>query len=360
MRTTPHLVIDISGHGFGHAGMTLPVLNALLGHLPGLKLTIRTAVPASWFADRIKGAFDYVQQSDFGMAMADARHVLPEESVAIYARIHADWPKKIAAATKQLAALKPTLLLSNVTYLSLAAARRLKVPAIAFGPLNWADIFRHYCIHLPGAWDIWRQMVDCYADADNFLQTVPFMPMPSIRDGHAVGPVARMGRDRKRELRRRLNSASNVALVLIALRDMPKQFSFSNWPRLCGIRVLLALEPDFRHPDVIQTAELDFPFIDLVRSCDVLVTKPGYGLITEAACNGTPVLLLPWEDWPETSGLMDWLSQYGRMLMLTDERLCIGDFATEVRKVLAMQAPPAPVPSGVADVLEQIVAYLGH
>ena len=358
MGADPHLVVDLSGHGYGHAGMTIPILKALRCRTPRLKLTIRTTVPVGWLAERIESPFDVVQQSDFGMAMADARRVLPDESLATYSRIHADWPGKIAAATEQLAALKPTLLLSNITYLSLAAAKHLRVPSIAFGPLNWADIFHHYCIHLPGAQNIWTQMVECYANTECFLQTVPFMPMPSIRNGRAVGPVAGIGRKRKLELRRCLGLTDDVALVLIALRGMPTGFSFSNWPPLNSMRVLIGPGQNLSHADVIPTATLDFPFIDLVRSCDVLITKPGYGLITEAACNGTPVLLLPWEDWPETLGLKDWLSRHGRTLMLTDEKLRDGDFLTEVREVLAMRAPAMPAPSGVAELAELISAYM--
>jgi hypothetical protein len=357
LRTNPHLIVDLSGHGYGHAGMTMPVLNALRVAQPGLKLTIRTTVSVRWLAERIEGPFDFVHQPDFGMAMADARQVLPDESMAIYSCIHEDWTDKITAATKQLAALKPTLLLSNVTYVSLSAAKRLGIPAIAFGPLNWADIFYHYCINLPGAQNIWTHMVESYASAESFLQTAPFMPMPSIRNGHAVGPVAQIGQERKRELRKRLGLANDCLLILVALRGIPTKFSISNWPKLNDMCVLVGPEQELSHPDVISVATLDIPYIDLIRSCDVVITKPGYGLVTEAACNGTPMLLLPWEDWPETPGLMDWLNRHGRVLTLTDEKLLKGKFLPEVQKVLAMRAPPMPPPSGVAEVIEKIGAY---
>lgn len=358
MRADPHLVVDLSGHGFGHGGMTVPVLNRLHCRRPELRITIRTTIPFSWLADRIKGPFGYVEQADFGMAMADARRVLPFESLAAYSRLHSNWPRKVAGATEQLAALKPTLLLSNVTYLSLAAAKRLGVPAIAFCSLNWADVFRHYCIHLPGADKIWAEMVESYAAAEMFIQTVPCMPMPSIRSDRTVGPVARVGRQRSGEVRQRLGLADDVLLVLLAPRGLSKDFSVSNWPRLARMRILLGSGQKFSHPGFIRTDTMGFSFIDLVRSCDVLIAKPGYGLVTEAACNGAPVLLLPWEDWPETLGLKYWLSRHGRTLELTDEKLRNGDFLTEVRNVLAMPRPRLPVPKGVGEIVEIIESFL--
>ena len=84
----PHLVVDVSGHGYGHAAMTLPILNALRRSLPKLKLTIRTSVPAAWLAERLEGECNYIDQSDFGMAMVDSLHVRQNESYLAYSSIH--------------------------------------------------------------------------------------------------------------------------------------------------------------------------------------------------------------------------------------------------------------------------------
>jgi nucleoside-diphosphate-sugar epimerase len=74
---TRHLVVDLSSHGFGHAGMTCPVLNALRPHARNIKVTIRTAVPAALIAQRVDFDFDYVAKPDFGMVMAGTMSVLP-------------------------------------------------------------------------------------------------------------------------------------------------------------------------------------------------------------------------------------------------------------------------------------------
>jgi hypothetical protein len=80
--------------------------------------------------------------------------------------------------------------------------------------LNWADVFYHYCGDLPGAKSIWQQMVDAYATAHTFVQLAPGMPMPSIHNGQAVGPVALLGRV---ELRRRFAWDAENIIALLAL-----------------------------------------------------------------------------------------------------------------------------------------------
>ena len=347
---TPHLVVDLSGHGYGHAGITSPVLNVLRRSCPEVRVTIRSTIPAAWLAQHLDGSFDYLIEPDFGMAMAGTMHVLPQESIAAYQNIHKNWAERVDAGAAALATLKPTLLLSNISYLSLAAARQAKIPAIAFSAVNWADIFYQYCIDLPGAQIIWKQMVDAYASAELFLQPTPGMLMPSISNRRQVGPVAYIGRQRRDELHDRLGLSSDILVVLLALGGIPTNLSCASWPRLEDVRVVLGSKLESNHPDVISCDLLDFPFIDLVRSSDVIITKPGYGLVTEAACNGTPLLLLPRKDWPETPAFVRWLRQHGRMLTLAEEKLHTGEFLSEVHALRIMPSPPIPAPSGTAEV----------
>jgi hypothetical protein len=356
-----HLVIDLSGHGYGHAGMTVPVLNALRRYGLPSELTIRTTVPIRWLAANLEGPFNYVSQSDFGMVMSDAMRVLPEESARAYASVHADWERHATDAAGRLAVLKPTLLLSNISYLSLEAARQAGVPAIAFSSLNWADVFHHYCIRCPGADLIWRQMVDAYAAAESFIQPTPSMDMPYVRNGVKVGPIAGIGRDRKRELRCSLGLGPEATIVLVALGGIPTRLSVDSWPRLHGYRVLLAsnLNVNVNHPDVTPVRSLGFPFVDLVRSSDVLITKPGYGLVTESACNGTPVLIVPRDDWPEAADLIEWLRRHNRMSVMDEGTLRSGNFAADVTAILSAAAPVAPQPTGVEETAALLAARLG-
>jgi hypothetical protein len=208
------------GHGYGHAAMTLPILNELRLLRPCLKLTIRTSVPSAWIAERLEGPFAYVHQPGLGMVMANALHVQVNESALAYSFLHKHWNERVYDTAARLAALEPTLLLSNIPYLSIAAASKARIPTIAMA-LNWADVFYHYCGRLPGAKAIWQQMAGVYATAHTFLQLAPAMPMPSIHDGQAVGPVGSLGRDRRVELRRRFGWAAHNIIALLALGGHP-------------------------------------------------------------------------------------------------------------------------------------------
>ena len=162
----PHLVVDISAHGYGHAGMTLPVLKALPAAIPGLKLTIRTALPRAWLADRLDVAFDQLPppapEEDFGLIMENAMTVRARtawKAIAVSTRrCFRQWIDAAARALVVLLAVQ--LLVSNIPYITLAGARKAGIPALAYSTLNWADMFQVYCSGQPGADAILAEMVD--------------------------------------------------------------------------------------------------------------------------------------------------------------------------------------------------------
>jgi hypothetical protein len=55
-----HLVVSISGHGFGHVAQTAPILNLLHERMPQLRRTVRSAVPLAYLRSRIHVPFDYL------------------------------------------------------------------------------------------------------------------------------------------------------------------------------------------------------------------------------------------------------------------------------------------------------------
>ncbi|HEY5995084.1 MAG TPA: hypothetical protein VIU46_10860, partial [Gallionellaceae bacterium] len=143
---TPHLLVDITAHGYGHVSQTAPVVNALARRIPGLRVTVRSAAPAELLQRRFQCSFRHIPVAlDFGMKMASAVEVQAEASCAAYREYHADWDAKVRHAAQEMRSLSPDLVLANVPYLSLAAAHAAGVRAAAMCSLNWADIYRHYC-----------------------------------------------------------------------------------------------------------------------------------------------------------------------------------------------------------------------
>ena len=110
--------------------------------------------------------------------------------------------------------------------------------------------------------------------------------------------------------------------------------------------------------DLASVPKLAWPFPDLLRSTDAIVTKPGYGTFAEAACNETAALYLPRGDWAEEPYLVDWLERHGRCREIDRAALASGRFVSDLRALLAQPRKPPAQATGGAEAAEILAALL--
>lgn len=351
----PHLVVSISGHGFGHVAQTAPILNLLLERMPQARLTVRSAVPLEHLRSRIHAPFAHLQShGDIGMVMSSALDVRVEESRAAYRAFHADWEARIAEEARLLRELGADMVFSNVGYLPLAGAQRAGIANAALCSLNWLDIYRHYA----GDDDIAAQIHDCYARADAFLRTTPGMAMETLPNLVTVAPIAAVGNARRDELDRHLKLSKEEKLVLVSMGGIASRLPIERWPRIDGVRWLVQGSWQVEHPDAIVLESLPLGFGDLLSSSDALLSKPGYGSFVEAACSGTPVLYVNRPDWPESPALVEWLQRHGACREVSREQLERGAIRQALFELWSLPAPVAPDPAGAAQAADWLMNRL--
>ncbi len=353
MHNAPHLVVSISGHGFGHVAQTAPILDLLHERIPELHLTVRSSVPLSHLRSRIHAPFDHLPSvGDIGMVMSSALDVSAEDSRASYRDFHANWEDRVSSEARLLKALKTDLIFSNVGYLPLAGAQRAGIPNVALCSLNWADIYRSYC----GDDAIAAQIHACYANADAFLRITPGMAMENLPNLIPIAPIAAIGTNRRDKLDRHLQLSPDEKLVLISLGGVASRLPIEQWPKISGVRWLISQSWKADHPDAIALETLQLSFNDLLASCDALICKPGYGSFVEAACSSLPVLYVNRPDWPESPALINWLQQHGLCREVSRAALESGDVAEELGVLWNTPRPQPVIPQGT----EQVVDWLAE
>lgn len=346
-----HLLVDISGHGYGHLAIAAPVVDALAARHPDWRLTLRSRLPPALLRQRIRAPFAHLAGgSDFGLVMHDTLRVDLAASAAAYRAAHADWPRAVAGEAGQLRRLGVDAVLTNVAYLPLAAAARLGLPACSFCSLNWADLFAHFFADQAWAAPIHAEILAAYRSADAFLRVTPGMPMPALAPT-AVGTVAALGR------RQRLLGAG-LRSVLVAPGGIAHRLPLERWPRLPGIRWLVPAAWQVEHPDALVQESFGLAFTDLLASADAVLTKPGYGTFTEAAANATPVLYLRRADWPEQDCLIEWLHEHGRALEIAPELAATGELAAPLAQLWAQPAASAAVRLEAPAIAARVAAVL--
>jgi hypothetical protein len=354
--SVPHLMLALSGHGYGHLAQCAPVVSALREALPGLRLSVCSSLPAAVLESRLPGPFTTIERSlDPVLPMLSAWEVDRERALAVYADFHAGYQTGLLEEGSLLKGLSPDLLLANAPYRVIEAAGRLGIPAVALCSLNWAEVFDCYCAGMPGAERIREQMLRGYRAAETFLTPEPCLPMAGFEHRQRIGPVARTGEARRSELEAALRLDSGVTLVLVALGGIATDLPLECWPHRESTVWLFAEPVQTERDDRVNVAPLGLSLVDIIASVDAVITKPGYGTYAEAVCAGTALLTLERPDWPETAGLNDWAVRHGRHAEISRAAFLGGEFVGALDRLLASPGPGAPPkPTGV----QQAAGYL--
>ncbi|MCB1442711.1 MAG: hypothetical protein KDJ72_06780, partial [Methyloceanibacter sp.] len=195
------VVFDVSGHGFGHLGQVAPVIQALRQQYPQSRIVLRSAHPAPLLRDFLD--CDVVlapPPHEATMVMHGPTSVDAVRSAEAHRQVCEHWEEHVAREAERLAGFGPAILVSDVCYLSLGAAKQLGIPAVALCSLNWGDIVRAYCGSDQGTSTVLDTIDTTYAAADLFLQVEPHMPMERLPNRRPIGPLARIGRARRGEV----------------------------------------------------------------------------------------------------------------------------------------------------------------
>jgi UDP:flavonoid glycosyltransferase YjiC (YdhE family) len=353
------LYVAISSHGYGHIAQTAPVVNELYRRMRDLRVVVECAASRDVLAKRFDMAFDHVPvSSDFGMVMKNALEVDVAASHARYADAHARLDAAIEESRKCLMEHGADLLLANVPYVPLIAAKRLGLPAIAMCSLNWADIYHALCTGMPGADRIQQDMVCGYEAANVFIALKPGMDMPELRDVRKIGPVAATGKSVRSALNAKLGLSDGERLVAVSMGGIATELATNEWPRIAGVTWVMPDSTTGHRDDMVTHSALEAPFIDILSSSDALVTKPGYGAFTEAACNGVPVLYVPRVDWPEAPFLVRWLERHGRCSAISYDDLFSEHLGEALKALWQLPHPQAVAPTGITEAADIVHSLL--
>jgi len=352
-----HLFVAVTAHGYGHLAQVAPVIDALRARLPDLRVTLQSTLPAAVVHARLGTVRHLPQAADVALPMDGPLAVCWDEGLALYEAFEAEYDIHLARQQALLATERPALVLADVPWLPLDAARRFGIPAVALCSLNWYDILAEGPVGARLSPALAARLRTVYAAADLFIRPAPSMPMPWLPNARAVGPIAaRRPRD-PAGLRARLGLAPECQLVLMQFGGtghVPLNAAFS----LPGVHILTPDAAAATGPNRHLVGGPGLTVLEVLASCDALLTKPGYGTFAEAACNGVPVLYARRDDWPETAALVAWLARQVPTRAVTADDLAAGDIAAPLTELLTA-APVAPVaPTGARECAELLLPWL--
>jgi hypothetical protein len=359
------VAVYVSGHGFGHTTRVCEVLRALRRRDASCVLAIVTSAPESLYREAGFGEFLFrADECDVGLEQHGALVIDTGRSLARWRGFVSDWPRRVEAEAAWLRSVGAAVVLGDIPPLAFAAARAAGIPGLAMANFSWDWIYGHLARHEPALGEAAEWAADGYRGAERLMRLPFYGDLSVFREIADVPLVARQPAVPREEARRRLRLPANPTVLL--------SFGGLGLPgfepaRLAGLRGFVflvseaptaALPANFRLVDRPALAGVDLGYADLVGAADVVVTKPGYGIVTDCIGAGTRLVYTDRGDFPEYPILVEQMARWLPCAYVTHAQLAAGDIDTALDDVLGSAVPPKPDLTGADVVARGLLAAI--
>ena len=367
---SPTIVFFVSGHGFGHASRDIEVINAVRALAPGARVIVRTAA-SRWLFDLTlrTPAEVHAAECDTGVVQLDSLRLDQRATLARAAAFYAEWPALVRREADVLRGVGADLAVADIPPLGCAAARAAQVPAVAFGNFTWDWIYEDYLEPGQPAPDFLPVIRDAYRAAASTLR-LPMSGGFAAMDPSTIVDVPLVARRASRapaDTRSALGLPPDLPLVLLSFGGYGLEgFSIAEL-NLSGYGVVTTSRAGIqrqhgRHLMPVITIDeaalygAGFRYEDLVAACEVVVSKPGYGIIAECAANGAALLYTSRGRFAEYDVLVSSMPAFVRSRFIPQDDLFAGRWQQHLDALMSQPRPePAPATNGAEIVARRIV-----
>ena len=286
-------------------------------------------------------------ETDTGVVQVDSLRLDAAETIRRAEAFMATFDERVEAEVQFLRAHDARVVVADIPPLGIAAARAAGLPAIALSNFTWDWIYEHY----PGGGAIAQRIGEIYSQTTLALRLPMWGGFETMRNVRDIPFVARRSHQSIDDYWKiKLGIPLDARLVLVSFGGYG--LTAAQKPNVAGYHILWPGDVDER-----AMYENGFSYQDLVRAVDVVVTKPGYGIISECIANDTALLYTSRGDFREYPVLVEQMPKYLRCAFIDHDDLFSGNWAAHLDRLLAQPAPPEkPATNGarvVADILQQ-------
>ena len=363
-RGAADIVWYATAHGYGHGVRSCDLMRELYRRRPGLAVTVSTGLASDFLQNRIGRASHpafRARRLDVGMVQLDSVRVDTEATLAALARLVAAHDALVEGETRFLRESGARLVVADIPSIPLEAAKRCGIPAVAMGNFSWDWIYAAFAARDAR----WRPAVEMfaqgYAQADLLLELPFAAPMDAFPRKERIGCLARPGRNRREEIARETGADPAARWVLLSFSTLDwDAAAVANAAATPGTEFFTVKPLEWKGAANLHAMDRDrFPFADVVASADAVVTKPGYGILSDCLANGKPLVGAERRDFAEYPVLVEALQRHFRSVPLSEADLYAGRLAEALAALERQPAPPEPVPrDGAETAAERLLSFL--
>ncbi|MBE8363335.1 sugar kinase [Leptospira borgpetersenii] len=365
----------VSGHGFGHISRSMEIILHLLRSFPDLEIDLVTV------REKFLTTLSFSEEDSKNLERLHVRKkavdvgMIQKDSLSIDIRAtekklkEFDLQKQYIQISEIESCLdfETELIVSDSASLPFMVADKIKIPSLFVGNFTWDFIYSGYAKESPVFERTAKILYEEYYHA-TFGLLLPFAcPAPSLAEQKQVGLVGRKPYLNKEAAKELFRLPKDKTHLLFSFGAYGVETSRFHWERfdpekytivLSGTDFDLTQIPKKQKTGIVQLSGIHYP--DLLTACDYVITKPGYGIMSESVYAKTPILYTDRGNFPEVSYLRKNLNEEIPSAHISNEELFSFRFDPSIANVLSWKGKPSSLfqRDGREDVKHAVSVFL--
>ena len=323
----------ISDYGYGHASRDIAIIRKIVNENKDVKIFVKT-----------DGPFHFVRQSlpqknvEVTQTKNDVGVVFKENSVSVD-KVKTDkmlkewlnsWDEYTQNEKRFCENHNIDLILSDIVPQPFIVADELDIPSIAISNFTWHYIF----YNLFGDILATERIKEAYRCADIAL-VLPFndeMDFLKFRKKKEISLVSREITVDRYDLRRRHCLKDDELLIYVGVGISFDPFYLRNMQKIAmpDVKFLVSSNAELPFGEAIKIPTNETETQNYIAMCDLVVSKTGYGTVSEAVRAKIPMFLLKREGFKEDELIGNKVEEMGIGKFISEKSFLDGDWASDL------------------------------
>jgi uncharacterized protein (TIGR00661 family) len=323
----------ISDYGYGHASRDIAIVRQILNALTDVNIFVKTDTPFHFVKQSLlqKNVEVIQQKNDIGVAFKEnSVSVDRVKTKKMLKEWLNSWDEYIQNEKRFCEKHNINLILSDIVPQPLIVADELGIPSIAISNFTWHYIFYNLFGDTPAT----ERIKEAYQRADIAL-VLPFnedMDFLKFRKKKKISLVSREITVDRRDMRRRHGIRDNELLIYlgVGISFDPAYMRGMKKIDMPDVKFLTSSNTELPFGNVIRIPNNETETQNYIAMCDLVVSKAGYGTVSEAVRAKIPMFLLKREGFKEDELIGNKVEEMGIGKFISEKSFLDGDWVSDL------------------------------
>lgn len=339
----------VSAHGYGHGVRSCSIIQAINSLYPQVTVHVVSRLPVSFLSNLLGASRNHLRPESFdtGMIQLDSIRVDVPATLTQVEQLCSRRKERVAQEVSFLRENHIGLIVADIPGIPIEAAAFLGIPRLAVGNFSWDWIYSAY---VPQD-SRWKPVIEMfreeYAQTDLLLR-LPFCDemeaFPHIED---IPLVASPGSTMREEIAALAGCDPAKKWILLSFTTLDwDDHALDSVERMHDYEFFTVLPLSWQRRNIHTLDRKQAAFSSVIASVDAVISKPGFGILSDCVVNKKPLIYADRNDFAEYAILEDAIRKYLKHVHIPAADLYRGDLRSSLERIWDSSEPVEELQSG--------------